>query len=98
MSVSDLSCSTAVRLKAIPPYDFSLTVHKPAGWSLLTPFETFEGGTLWTVTRTPSRRIFGLKLRSVGTVKKPEIHCEVYYHRKSDINDRKNSQTPCRGC
>lgn len=30
------------------PFDFILTVAKPAGWHWSTPRETFEGGTLWT--------------------------------------------------
>jgi len=89
MSIGDLPCSTAFRLRAIPPYDFSLTVHKPAGWWLLTPFEIFESGTLWTAMRTPSRKIFGLKLRSVGKVKKTEIFCEVHSHKKFDTNERR---------
>ena len=89
MSVSDLSCSTAFRLKATPPYDFSLTVHKPAGWSLLTPFETFEDGTLWTVMRLNHGEMFGLKLRSVGTLEKPEIFCEAFSHEKLSTEERK---------
>lgn len=89
MSIDGLPCSTSFRLKAIPPYDFSLTVHKPAGWSLLTPFEIFESGTLWTAMRIPSGKIFGLKLRSVGTVKKPEILCEASSHEKLGTTDRR---------
>jgi len=89
MSVSDLPCSTAFRLKATPPYDFSLTVHKPAGWSLLTPFETFEDGTLWTVMRLSYGEMFGLKLRSVGTLEKPEIFCEVFSREKLSTEERK---------
>lgn len=89
MRIRDLSFSTAFRLKAVPPCDFSLTVHKPAGWSLLTPFEILESGTLWTAMRTPSGKIFGLKLRSVGTVKKPEIFCVVYSHKKLGMRETK---------
>ena len=81
--------STSFRLKAVPPYDFSLTVHKPAGWSLLTPFEIFDRGLLWTAMRTPSGKTLGLKLRSVGTVKKPEISCEAYSHKKLRTSDRR---------
>jgi len=89
MSIDNLPCSTSFGLKAIPPYDFSLTVHKPAGWSLLTPFEIFESSTLWTAMRIPSGKIFGLKLRSVGTVKKPEIFCEAFSHEKPGTTDRR---------
>jgi len=86
--VRDLLCSTAFRLKAIPPYDFLRTVHKPAGWSLLTPYEIFEDETLWTAMRWRSEDVFGLKLSSVGTVKKPEILCELFSHEKLSAGER----------
>ena len=82
ISMEDLTCSTILRLKPVPPYDFTLTVHKPAGWSLLTPFEVFEKGLLWTALRMPSGKVFGLKLRSLGTVEEPEISCKIYSRRK----------------
>jgi DNA-3-methyladenine glycosylase II len=84
-----LPYSTALKLKAVPPYDFVLTVHKPAGWSLLTPFEVFSKGTLWTATRTPVGDMFGLKLRSLGTVEEPEISCRAYSHRKLEADEKK---------
>jgi len=76
--LKSLGFSTILRLKALPPYNFVLTVHKPAGWSLLTPFEIFEKETLWTVLRTHSSETFGLKLKSTGTIKSPEISCRIY--------------------
>jgi DNA-3-methyladenine glycosylase II len=88
MSKGELPWSTAFRLKATPPYDFSLTVHKPAGWSLFTPFETFEDGTVWTGMRMNHDEMFGLKLRSVGTVEKPEIFCEVSSREKLNAERR----------
>jgi DNA-3-methyladenine glycosylase II len=88
-SVNELTLSTTLRLKPIPPYDFELTVHKPAGWSLLTPFETFERGVLWTAMRTRSGKSFGLKLRSLGTVERPETCCEVYSSGKLQQSERK---------
>ena len=81
-STEDLTCSTILRLKPVPPYDFALTVHKPAGWSLLTPFEIFEKGVLWTAVRMSSGKVLGLKLRSLGTVERPQISCETYSRRK----------------
>ena len=89
MLIRDLPCSAAFRLKAVPPYDFLLTVHKPAGWSLLTPFEIFEDGMLWTAMRSHSGKMFGLRLRSVGTVKKPEISCDVFSHEKLSGEERR---------
>jgi DNA-3-methyladenine glycosylase II len=86
--VNDLTCSTTLKLKPVAPYDFALTVHKPAGWSLLTPFEVFEKGVLWTVIRTPSGGTFGLKLRSLGTVEKPRISCEAYSSQELKPSER----------
>jgi len=38
----------------------------------------FEDGTLWTVIRTSPRKLFGLKLKSTGTVETPRISCQIY--------------------
>jgi 3-methyladenine DNA glycosylase/8-oxoguanine DNA glycosylase len=92
MSISDLSCSEILRLQATAPYDFVLTVHKPAGWSLLTPFETFSNRTLWTAMRNSSGKLFGLKLKSTGTVEKPEIFCEAYSREKLEAGERDELQ------
>jgi len=87
--IKDLSFSTAFRLRAVPPFDFLLTVRKPAGWSLLTPFEVFEDGTLWTAMRWRSEEMFGLKLRSLGTLNKPEVSCEVFSSERLALDKRK---------
>ncbi|MGA2309657.1 MAG: hypothetical protein ABSG57_08945 [Candidatus Bathyarchaeia archaeon] len=89
MFFDDMACSLKLRLKALPPYDFALTVHGPAGWPLSTPFEIFEKGVLWTAMRTPTGKLFGLKLRSVGTVEKPEIFCKIYSHRELGTSERR---------
>ncbi len=87
--IRDLPFSTFFRLKAAWPYDFSLTVHKPAGWSLLTPYEIFERGVLWTAMRWHSGEMFGLKLSSVGTVEEPEIFCRLFSREKLTENERR---------
>ena len=89
MCIDDLRCSTDFRIRAIPPYNFGLTVHKPAGWSLLTPFEIFEEDVLWSPVRLPSGEMIGLKLRSVGTVKKPEVLCNIFSHEKLDVERKR---------
>ncbi len=61
----------------VAPFDFDLTVRKPAGWSLFNAGEIYEGGTLCTATRILGRLV-GLKLRSVGTLKKPRILVTVF--------------------
>jgi DNA-3-methyladenine glycosylase II len=62
------------RFEIVPaaPFDFELTVRKPAGWSLFNGGEIYEKKTIWTATRI-SKRLVGLKLRSIGTVAKPRI-------------------------
>lgn len=80
--------STILRFKATPPYDFALTVHKPAGWSLMTPFEIYEKGILWTVMTTPSGKMYGLKLWSLGTVENPEITCKIYASQELDATEK----------
>jgi 3-methyladenine DNA glycosylase/8-oxoguanine DNA glycosylase len=61
----------------IPPFDFRLTVRKPAGWDLFTAEEVYEEGTLWTGIRYEGRPV-GLKIQSRGTVKKPRVMVEIY--------------------
>jgi hypothetical protein len=70
-----------VDLEAIPPYDFELTIRKPAGWYWSTPEEIFENGTCWSATRF-NDELLGLKLHSSGTVRKPKIECEIYSRTK----------------
>lgn len=64
-------------LDPVPPYSFELTVRKPAGWSLFTPFEVYEEGVLWTRLRVDSEPV-GLKLWSTGDVEEPEVRVEAY--------------------
>lgn len=48
------------------PFDFRLSVRKPAGWSWAAPFEVFdpETATLWTAIHLQSGRLVGLKLEN----------------------------------
>lgn len=71
-------------LRPKPPYNFELTVHKPAGWSLFTPFEVFDKGVLWTALHIDGI-LTGLKLCSRGTIERPLIQAQVY------IKDRPTS-------
>jgi DNA-3-methyladenine glycosylase II len=67
----------SIEIEATPPFNFELTVHKPAGWWWSTPDETFEKDTLWTVTRFKNA-LLGLKLKSLGTIEKPRIRCTIF--------------------
>ena len=40
-----------------PPFDFRLTVRKPAGWDLFTSEEVYEDETLWSGIRFGGRPI-----------------------------------------
>jgi 3-methyladenine DNA glycosylase/8-oxoguanine DNA glycosylase len=61
----------------LPPFNFELTVKKPAGWSLFNAEEIYEDGTLWTATRLQGRLV-GMKLRSVGTLEEPRLKVTVF--------------------
>ena len=74
-------------LTGLTPYSFELTVHKPAGWHWLTPFEVFEEGTIWSGWRMDGRLI-GLKLSSVSGVDRPKIHVKAYSERTLSPEDR----------
>lgn len=67
-----LTRSFSFRLLPKPPYSFELTVRKPAGWNLFTPFEIYEGGILWTALHLGDSLI-GLKLWSEGTTDSPMV-------------------------
>lgn len=60
-----------------PPYHFALTVQKPAGWSLFTPFEAFENGVLWTAAFL-DEKLLGFRLDSRGSVDRPAFRVRVY--------------------
>ncbi len=64
-------------LQPIPPYDFELTMHKPAGWPLFSPLEVFERGILRTALHL-NNMLVGLKLSSKGSTKQPLLKIEVF--------------------
>ncbi|MDD1663616.1 MAG: hypothetical protein LUQ60_07740 [Methanomicrobiales archaeon] len=55
------------------PFDFSLTVAKPAGWHWSTPREIFEDGTLWSGMYLHDIPV-GLKLSAEGNT----VHVTAY--------------------
>jgi 3-methyladenine DNA glycosylase/8-oxoguanine DNA glycosylase len=78
MKTSDLPFSVSFKLKTTSPYSFALTVHKPAGWSLLTPYEIFEDNILWTAARFSDGEMHGLKIESAGNVNDASVICELF--------------------
>lgn len=81
--------STSFMLEGVAPYSFPLSVHKPAGWPLLTPFEVFKDETLWTVMKH-SDELLGVRLKSAGTVEKPRVSCTLYSDKKLDAEQFEN--------
>jgi len=59
------------------PYSFELTMRKPAGWDLFSPFEVYEDGTLWTALHI-NETLVGLKLRSAGKTESPRISVAAF--------------------
>ncbi len=76
-----LNYSSDFEIKPIPPYNFHLTVRKPAGWSLFTPLEIYDEETLWTSLYL-DRRLIGLKLDSKGTTRNPRIIVRMFLKSK----------------
>lgn len=73
-----LTSALAYELRPEPPYDFALTVRKPAGWSLFTPYEQYEGETLWTATHLRGHLV-GVELGSKGTTSRPRIAVRLFF-------------------
>jgi 3-methyladenine DNA glycosylase/8-oxoguanine DNA glycosylase len=86
--ILNLKNAFTVEFDAVPPYSFELTLRKPAGWYWSTPQETCEKGTCWSATRF-NGELLGLKLHSIGTIRKPRINCTVYSHSKiAELNSQ----------
>ena len=81
--------SFSVELKPIAPFNFKLTMHKPAGWWWSTPDEVFQNEVLWTAVRLEGK-LLGLRLNSTGTLLKPKLTCTVYA--KNPLNDEKQKR------
>ncbi len=75
--MTKLSCSFNYDIRPVAPYSFGLTVRKPAGWSLFTPFEVYDKRTVWTATHLQGV-LAGLKLSSTGTTGKPRIVAKLF--------------------
>jgi len=76
-----------IEFAAVPPFNFELSVHKPAGWWWSTPNEIFEKGVLWTAARLESKLV-GLRLESHGTASKPRVRCDVYAEKQMSDDEK----------
>jgi len=62
-------------------------VKKPAGWSLFTPFETYENETLWTALHI-NDELAGVKVRSLGDTDRPLLGVDVFTRRHAPAGIR----------
>jgi len=74
-------------VRPVSPYCFELTVKKPAGWSLFTPFETYENEALWSALHLDDTLV-GVKLRSLGQTKRPLLKVDVFSKRAQAQSER----------
>jgi 3-methyladenine DNA glycosylase/8-oxoguanine DNA glycosylase len=77
-----LDHSLTYEINPISPYNFDLTVRKPAGWPLFTPLEIYDRGTLWTAVHL-NETLFGLRLTSKGTINNPRIEAKIFLKSKT---------------
>jgi 3-methyladenine DNA glycosylase/8-oxoguanine DNA glycosylase len=76
-----LDYSFNYEIKPIAPYNFYLTVRKPAGWSLFTPLEIYDKRTLWTAVYLDGTLV-GLRLTSRGSTDKPRVAARLFLKSK----------------
>lgn len=84
-----LTHSFEFQIMPVPPYNFDLTVRRPAGWSLFTPFEIYEDNILWTATHLDSTLV-GVKLSSHGDVKNPKVAVRIFSREEKNPDQREN--------
>ncbi|MDD1757534.1 MAG: hypothetical protein LUQ22_02220 [Methanotrichaceae archaeon] len=75
--------SLTFKIEPIPPYSFKLTVRKPAGWPLFTPFEVYGKHTVWTATHMLGLLV-GIKITSKGTTQHPRISATIFLESNQD--------------
>ena len=75
------------RTRPIPPFDFALTVKKPAGWRLFSSSEVYENDVLWSAAHIKGR-LTGLRIKSFGTVERPRIATTVFAEEKLSGQER----------
>jgi 3-methyladenine DNA glycosylase/8-oxoguanine DNA glycosylase len=83
-----LPCRFSYLAEPVSPYSFRLTVKKPSGWPLFTPFETYENETLWTALHLDA--LAGIRLRSLGNTDRPLLKVDVFTKRLPPAHARDN--------
>jgi DNA-3-methyladenine glycosylase II len=79
-----LRAKFSYQVKPASPYCFKLTVKKPSGWSLFTPFEKYENETIWSALRI-SNELVGVKVQSRGDTRHPVLKIDVFTKRYATV-------------
>ncbi len=72
------------QVRPLSHYSFGLTVKKPAGWSLFTPFEVYENENLWSALHL-NDELIGIRLRSLGNTDHPLLRVDVFTEKHAGI-------------
>jgi len=79
--MTSLTNSFSIRFSPKAPYDFLLTVRKPAGWRLFSNFEVFEEDVMWTAAHIEGVLV-GIRLSSQGSVDHPQVSAKLHSEEK----------------
>ena len=77
------------QVKPVSPYCFKLTVQKPSGWSLFTPFEVYENDALWSALHL-NNELVGVKLQSLGNTDHPLLRVDAFTKKHATTAVREN--------
>ena len=64
--IEKMSSVHSSEIRPVPPFNFELTVRKPAGWPRFTRDEVWNERVLWTALQIEVELV-GVKLHSTGT-------------------------------
>lgn len=73
-----LSLSKNFILTPKPPFHFDGTFHKPSHFLNNLKLDDWESGKYWQSLRI-GKRLFGLKIRNIGTTAKPKLSVSIFY-------------------
>ncbi len=73
-----LSRKKRFTIRVREPFNFILTVRKPAGWYWITPYEVVEQNRYWSTLRLRDEILVGVKLTQKGSEVRVEVYSEDY--------------------
>lgn len=84
--------SFEVEVEVTPPFNFDLTVNKytlfGTEWYLMSPFEVYMKGNLWTALMLNDEKPIGFHLKAAKTSKRPKIVVKVFSSEKLSQSEK----------